>query len=134
MLRSAGRTGDWLTYAGNYAGYRHGIENQITRDNIQRVRLAWAAQLPSDGGFQESSPIVVGGRMFVTEPPEGVTALNAKLELSFGSFIALFRPMFPCVAAFRIKALQSSARTFMLQQSTHISSLWMLLRAPRFGM
>ena len=78
MLRSAGQAEDWLTYAGNYAGYRHAIPNQITRHNIQHVRLAWAAQLPSDGGFQESSPIVVGGRMFVTEPPEGVTALNAK--------------------------------------------------------
>jgi len=78
MLLSAGQTGDWLTYAGNYAGYRHGIQNQITRQNIQHARLAWAAQLPSDDGFQESSPIVVGDRMFVTEPPEGVTALNAK--------------------------------------------------------
>lgn len=78
MLRSAGQAGDWLTYAGNYAGYRHAFQNQITRDNIQHVRLAWVAQLPSDGGFQESSPIVVGGRMFVTEPTEGVTALNAK--------------------------------------------------------
>jgi alcohol dehydrogenase (cytochrome c) len=78
MLRSAGQTGDWLTYAGNYAGYRHAIQDQITRRNVPRVRLAWAAQLPSDGGFQESSPIVVGGRMLVTEPPEGVTALNAK--------------------------------------------------------
>jgi len=76
MLHSAGQTGDWLTYAGNYAGYRHAIQNQINRHNIQHVRLAWAAQLPSDGGFNESSPIVANGRMFVTESPEGVTALN----------------------------------------------------------
>lgn len=78
MILNAGQTGDWLTYAGNYAGYRYGAQSQITRLNVQQLRLAWAAQLPSDGGFQESSPIVVGERMFVTEPPEGVTALNAK--------------------------------------------------------
>jgi alcohol dehydrogenase (cytochrome c) len=78
MLLTAGNTGDWLTYAGNYAGYRHGVQKQINRQNIEQVRMVWAAQLPSDGGFQESSPIVVGDRMFVTEPPEGVTALNAK--------------------------------------------------------
>lgn len=77
-LRSAGQTGEWLTYAGNYAGYRHASANQITRQNVQALRLAWAAQLPADGGFQESSPIVVGDRMFVTEPPEGVAALDAK--------------------------------------------------------
>lgn len=78
MLLAAGKTGEWLTYAGNYAGYRHGAQNQITRQNVQQLGLAWASQLPSDGGFQESSPVVVGERMFVTEPPEGVTALNAK--------------------------------------------------------
>ncbi|MGC1582341.1 MAG: PQQ-binding-like beta-propeller repeat protein [Candidatus Acidiferrales bacterium] len=77
-LRSAGQSGDWITYAGNYAGYRHGAQDQINRDNVHLLRLAWASQLPSDGGFQESSPIVVGNRMFVTEPREGVTALNAE--------------------------------------------------------
>lgn len=78
MLLSAGTTGDWLTYAGNYAGFRHGIQTQVSRRNVESLRLAWASQLPSDGGFQESSPVVVGDRVFVTEPPEGVTALNAK--------------------------------------------------------
>jgi alcohol dehydrogenase (cytochrome c) len=78
MLRSGGQTGDWPTYAGNYAGYRHGFQDQIARQNVQSLRLAWAGQVPSDGTFQESSPIVVGSRMFVTEPPEGVTALDAK--------------------------------------------------------
>jgi alcohol dehydrogenase (cytochrome c) len=78
MLRSAGQTGDWLTYAGNYAGYRHSLQAQITNRNVQHLRLAWAAQLPADSPTLESSPIVVGDRMFVTESPEGVTALNAK--------------------------------------------------------
>jgi alcohol dehydrogenase (cytochrome c) len=78
MLLSAGQSGDWLTYAGNYAGYRHAVQSQINRSNIKRVRLAWAAQLPSDSPSLESSPIVVAGRMFVTESPEGVTALDAK--------------------------------------------------------
>lgn len=77
-LRNAGQSGEWVTYAGNYAGYRHGAQGQINRANVRLLRLAWAAQLPSDGGFQESSPIVVGNHMFVTEPAEGVTALNAQ--------------------------------------------------------
>ena len=78
MLLSAGRSGDWLTYSGNYAGHRHSSLNQITNHNVQHLRLAWAAQLPADSPTLESSPIVVGDRMFVTQSPEGVTALNAK--------------------------------------------------------
>ena len=78
MLQSASTTDNWLTYAGTYAGYRYGQATEITRQNVKQLRLAWAAQLPSDGSFQESSPIVVDGRMFVTEPPEGVSAIDAK--------------------------------------------------------
>jgi alcohol dehydrogenase (cytochrome c) len=78
MLRDAGGSGDWLTYAGNYAGYRHGVQDQITAANVGRLRLAWAAQLPTDGTVEQSSPIVANGLMFVTEPPEGVTALDAE--------------------------------------------------------
>jgi alcohol dehydrogenase (cytochrome c) len=96
MLRSGGQTGDWLTYAGNYAGYRHGSQNQIARQNVQSLRLAWAAQVPSDGTFEESSPIVVGSRMFVTEPPEGVTALNAETGAVLWQF---HRPVPPGVPA-----------------------------------
>ena len=78
MLLSTSQTDNWLTYAGTYAGYRYGEETEITRQNISQLRLAWAAQLPSEGSFQENSPIVVGERMFVTEPGDGVTALDAK--------------------------------------------------------
>jgi len=77
MLRSSTES-DWLQYSGDYLGHRHTSKAQINRQNVHNMRLAWAAQLPSDGGYQESSPIVVGDRLFVTEPPEGVTALDAK--------------------------------------------------------
>lgn len=77
MLRSSSESGDWLQYSGDYLGHRHVSNAQVNRQNVQNMRLAWAAQLPSDGGYQESTPIVVGDRLFVTEPPEGVTALDA---------------------------------------------------------
>lgn len=78
MLRSSAERSDWLMYSGDYFGHRHANMAQINRQNVQKLRLAWAAELPSDGSQQESSPIVVGDRLFVTEPPEGVTALDAK--------------------------------------------------------
>lgn len=78
MLRSAGQHGQWLTYAGDYAGTRHSRLTQITPKDVADLRLAWAAQVPTNGGDVEASPIVVGRRMFVTEPADRVTALNAK--------------------------------------------------------
>jgi alcohol dehydrogenase (cytochrome c) len=78
MLRSVESPGEWLTYSGNYAGYRHGSQTQITTQNVQNLRLAWVAQLRTGSEPLESTPIVAGDWMFVTEAPDGVTALNAK--------------------------------------------------------
>ena len=77
MLLKADDTGKWLSYSGDFAGFRHGRQSQISRRNVQNLRLVWAAQLPGQGMPLESTPIVAGDRMFVTESPEGVTALNA---------------------------------------------------------
>jgi mono/diheme cytochrome c family protein len=66
-LREGDRSGDWLTYAGNYAGYRHSLQNQISRLNVQQLRLVWAAQLRADSPSLEATPIVTAGRMFVTQ-------------------------------------------------------------------
>lgn len=92
MIRAGDSSTDWLTYTGNYAGHRHGIQNQISRENVQHLRLAWAAQLRADSPSLESSPIVTSTRMYVTESPEGLTAL----DIRNGSVIWQFhRPVSP---------------------------------------
>jgi len=78
MLRSAERSTGWLTYAGNYGGYRHSGLNEINRGNVRGLALAWAAQLRASDTALEATPIVSGGRMFVTEATGGVVALDAK--------------------------------------------------------
>lgn len=78
MLLSSDRSGDWIVHAGNYASHRHSAHDQINRQNVQNLRLIWAAQLNSHDPSLESTPIVAGGRMFVTHAPEGVTALDVK--------------------------------------------------------
>jgi alcohol dehydrogenase (cytochrome c) len=78
MLSAGEADGDWLTYAGDFAGTRHSPLTAITPENVRTLRLAWAAQLPTGDGHEESTPIVVGPWMFVTEQPEGVTALDAR--------------------------------------------------------
>jgi alcohol dehydrogenase (cytochrome c) len=67
----------WLTYAGNYLGHRHSLLAQVTKENVGRLRLAWAAQLRQVDRELQASPIVAGGIMFVSESREGVVALDA---------------------------------------------------------
>ena len=70
--------GEWLTYAGNYAGHRHSLLRQLTKSNVGNLRLAWVAQLRQIDRELQVSPIVVDGVMFVSESREGVVALDAK--------------------------------------------------------
>src|SRR5882724_9438326 len=70
--------GEWLTYAGNYAGHRHSLLRQLTKSNVGNLRLAWVAQLRQVDRELQVSPIVVEGVMFVSESREGVVALDAK--------------------------------------------------------
>jgi alcohol dehydrogenase (cytochrome c) len=70
--------GQWLTYAGNYAGHRHSLLGQLTKANVRNLRLAWVAQLRQVDREIEMSPIVANGVMFVTESRDGVVALDAR--------------------------------------------------------
>lgn len=69
---------DWLTYSGAYDGQRYSSLSQITPANVARLRLLWVRQFKTAGELLETSPLVVGGYMFVTLPPNRVEALNAK--------------------------------------------------------
>jgi alcohol dehydrogenase (cytochrome c) len=68
---------DWLTHAGNHAGHRHSGLAQVMPSSVGRLQLAWAAQLRSNATPMQATPIIAGGRMFVTESHEGVVALDA---------------------------------------------------------
>jgi alcohol dehydrogenase (cytochrome c) len=70
--------GEWLTYAGNYAGHRHSLLPQLTKGNVGNLRLAWVAQLRQVDRELQVSPIVADGVMFVSESRDGVVALDAK--------------------------------------------------------
>lgn len=85
-LLASDQSDGWPIYAGDYASLRHSRHKQITRLNVQNLRLAWAAQLNSGEPSLEATPIVVGGRMFVTESPEGVTALDVRTGKTIWDF------------------------------------------------
>ncbi len=77
ILHAASHPSEWLTYGGNYSSQRFSELKQINKQNVNTLKLRWAYQLRRTGIF-ESSPIVVDGVMYVTEPPTTVTALDVR--------------------------------------------------------
>jgi len=79
QIRTAGSAKDqWLTYSGTLDGRRYTPLNEITPENVSRLRLRWIRQFGMSTGKIESTPIVVGGFIFTTEPPSDVVALDAR--------------------------------------------------------
>ena len=80
ILHSGSHPEDWLTYGGNYASQRFSELKQVNTENVANLKMQWVYQLRQQGIF-ESSPIVVDGIMYVTEPPTTVTALDVRTGL-----------------------------------------------------
>lgn len=68
---------EWLTYGGTYDEQRHSTLDQINRDTIGDLGVAWTYDLATNRGV-ESTPIVVDGVMYVTSAWSVVHALDAK--------------------------------------------------------
>jgi alcohol dehydrogenase (cytochrome c) len=77
ILKSPAEPGNWLTYSGNYAAHRFSPLKQIHDGNVQSLKPAWAYQVNSLQKF-ETTPIVVDGVMYISEPPSHVTALDTR--------------------------------------------------------
>jgi len=66
---------DWLMYSRTYDNQRFSPLDQINRENVNHLELAWARAMHP--GTQENIPLVSQGVMFVANPGAIVQALNA---------------------------------------------------------
>lgn len=82
LLQAEQAPGNWLTYSGNYSSHRHSELNQINRENVHTLKLNWAFQLKTLQKV-ETTPIVVDGIMFLTQPPSSVWALDTRTGRPF---------------------------------------------------
>jgi alcohol dehydrogenase (cytochrome c) len=87
---AASEPANWLTYSGNYAGYRYSALKRIDRGNVARLRPAWIYQTNDLNQF-EATPIVADGVMYISEPPSHAAAL----DLRTGRPIWIFRRPLP---------------------------------------
>lgn len=79
QIRSAGsRTDEWLTYSGSLDGHRYTPLSEITAANVSQLRTRWIQQFDNTDPTVESTPLVVDGTIFITEPPSNVVALDTK--------------------------------------------------------
>jgi alcohol dehydrogenase (cytochrome c) len=76
LLNSGKESGNWMTYSGTYRSWRYSSLDQITRQNASRLKVEWTYQMPTTL-MVETTPLVVDGVMYLTEPPSNVVALDA---------------------------------------------------------
>jgi alcohol dehydrogenase (cytochrome c) len=74
LLNATSEPGSWLTYSGSYRGWRFSPLEEITPENVGRLRLKWVYQMRHNQ--IETTPLVVDGVMYLTEPPGDVAALD----------------------------------------------------------
>jgi alcohol dehydrogenase (cytochrome c) len=115
---------DWPTYYGSYNGYRFSSLAQINQRNVVQLQARWLKELPARYERIEASPIVSGGRLFLTDPEGGVIALDASTgeKLWQYSRAAPRNVMLCCVTANRGAALLGD-RVFVATLDAHLIAL-----------
>jgi PQQ-dependent dehydrogenase (methanol/ethanol family) len=77
-LAAQGSAGpEWLSYGGTYDEQRHSRLNQINRDSLKDLGVAWTYDLKTGRGI-ETTPIVADGVMYATSSWSVLHALDAK--------------------------------------------------------
>jgi alcohol dehydrogenase (cytochrome c) len=78
-IRNAGNSTDsWLTYSGTLHGERYSKLTEINPENVAKLKLRWTSQFDSSESNFQATPIVAGGRIFISQPPSNVIAFDAK--------------------------------------------------------
>jgi len=85
ILQSGKEPGQWLTYSGGYSSHRHSSLDQVNTGNVGKLRLKWAHQMKSLQKL-ETTPLVVDGIMYATQPPSDVVALDAETGRPFWTY------------------------------------------------
>lgn len=86
ILHSDSEPQNWLTYGGNYQSQRFSRLTQINAKDVSQLKVAWIYQPSRAVTNVETSPIVVDGIMYLTEPPSTVTAIDARTALRLWSW------------------------------------------------
>src|SRR5689334_164301 len=113
---------DWLSFSRTYDDQRFSPLNQITRQNVGQLRMAWSRGMPA--GTVESTPLVRGGTMYVMTSTGGMQALNAPTGTCCGNTRVrsrLQRLLRPGRGVEEVRAADAAAR---LELTTRAPKRW----------
>ena len=77
LLNASREPQSWLTYSGNYSGWRYSELSEINTRNVPQLRVEWVFQTGVPGQV-ESTPIVADGMIYITAANNNVFALDAR--------------------------------------------------------
>src|SRR5881394_4488987 len=86
MLRNPG-SGDWLNWRRTDNAWGYSPLNQINRQNVNQLQLAWSWAM-DDTGANEATPLIYDGVMYLPNPRGVIQALDA----ATGDLIWQYRP------------------------------------------
>ncbi|NNF12039.1 MAG: PQQ-dependent dehydrogenase, methanol/ethanol family [Gemmatimonadetes bacterium] len=69
---------EWRSHGRDLAERRYSPLDQITRDNVGSLTVAWTYDIPRRGARLEATPLVADGVMYATGPMSTVFALDAR--------------------------------------------------------
>lgn len=90
LLKADQEPHNWLSYSGTYMSQRHSRLTRINKANVGRLEMKWVFQAQSLQSF-ETSPLVVDGVMYLTQPPNDVVAIDARTGRVF--WIYAYKPL-----------------------------------------
>src|SRR6267378_2970518 len=67
---------DWLMYRGNYQGWGYSALDQVNKNNVKTLQLAWSRGMSP--GLNEITPIVHDGVMYLGNPGDVIQAIDAR--------------------------------------------------------
>ena len=79
---------DWPVYGGSPDHTHYTTINQITRENVDRLRVAWTYETHDEftGSEMQANPVVIDGVLYATTPKLKVFALDAATGKQIWSF------------------------------------------------
>ena len=69
---------DWLMVRGGYRGWSHSQLNQVNKQNVNQLQLAWVWSMTDNVGANEPTPLVHNGIMYLVHVDNLVQALDAR--------------------------------------------------------
>ncbi|EJZ17570.1 membrane-bound PQQ-dependent dehydrogenase, partial [Rhizobium sp. Pop5] len=68
---------DWTSYGRTTAGDRYSPFDQINRDNISKLDLAWTYRTGKSEGADQNTPLQIGDTLYTCTPADVIAALDA---------------------------------------------------------